>query len=138
MQYVNPNLLTGVKARIYGATQNSAFASSGSPGQPGTPGAPSVPGQPGPTPGYTGTPGTGTQGTSAGSMGAMAGVTGAVGAAAGAAGGTGPGTGKVYEVSKPGGTSTAAGGLPVYAVVGVIILVALVGAGYLLAGRKVV
>lgn len=141
MQYINPNLVNAIKAKIYGATKNSAFAPAGTPGvpgQPGTPGAPSVPGQPGPTPGYTGTPGTGTQGTSAGSMGAMAGVTGAVGAAAGAAGGTGPGTGKVYEVSKPGGTSTAAGGLPVYAVVGVIILVALVGAGYLLAGRKVV
>ncbi|MDI9624493.1 MAG: cobaltochelatase subunit CobN [Methanothermobacter sp.] len=138
MQYINPNLLEAVKARLYGATMNGAFAPTGSPGIPSQPGTPGVPGQPGspgsvghvggPTPGYIGSPGTGSQ-ASAGSMG---GIVGAAGAIAGSD--AGPGTGKVYEVSKSSGTAGTPRGLPVYAIVGVIILVALVGAGYFLAG----
>ncbi|MGE4395341.1 MAG: cobaltochelatase subunit CobN [Methanobacteriales archaeon] len=140
MGYVNPNLLSGVKTKLYGATQNSAFAPTGTPGAPGSPGQPGTPGstgQAGPTPGYTGGPGIGSQ---AGSPG-IEGVVAAGGAAAGATGavtgaGQGPGaSGRVYEVSKAGGMPGASSGLPVYAVAGVIVLVVLVGVGYFLAGR---
>ncbi|MBC7118883.1 MAG: cobaltochelatase subunit CobN [Methanobacteriaceae archaeon] len=139
MGYVNPDLLSGVKAKLYGATQNSAFAPTGAPGTPGQPGtstlgAPgSSTGQAGPTPGYTGSPGIGTQAGSPGTEGVVA--AGATGAAAGA--GQGPGVaGRVYEVSKAGGMPGASSGLPIYAVAGIVALVALVGVGYFLAGRK--
>ena len=126
MGYVDPNLLGQVKAKIYGATKNAAFA----PGQPGVPGAP---GQTGP--GYTGSQGhgvspgyTGGQGRAGGQTGSEAGVA--------AAGGAGPGSsGRAYEVSKVGGMSGASAGMPIYAVLGVIVLVALVGAGYFLRGK---
>ena len=131
MGYVNPNLLSQVKAKIYGATQNSAFAPTGSPGIPGQPGVPGTPGQPSPgtasqpgvSPGYTGG-----QGRAGGQTGSEAGVA--------AAGGAGPGSsGRAYEVSKVGGMSGASAGMPIYAVLGVIVLVALVGAGYFLRGK---
>jgi len=146
MGYVNPNLLSGVKTKLYGATQNSAFAPTGTPGAPGSPGQPGIPtpgtsgsstGHAGPTPGYTGSPGIGSQ---AGSPG-IEGVVAAGGAAAGATGavtgaGQGPGaSGRVYEVSRTGGVPGTSSGLPVYAVAGVITLVALVGVGYFLGGR---
>jgi len=129
MQYVNPNLLSGVKAEIYGATQNSAFASSGSPGQPGTSG------QSGTGPGYTGSRGQ-TGGQVGAGPGSSGGASSAQGAAASAGAGKGPGSsGGVYEVSKVGGLFGASAGLPVYAVAGIIVLVILVGVGYFLGGR---
>lgn len=137
MGYVNPNLLAAVKARLYGATKNSAFAPAGTPGVPGAPGVPSAPGTgsqpgaPGSTPGYTGTPGTGSQPGAGGAAGTV-GVAGVAAAGAGQKGGAG----KVYEVSKAGGMTGGAGNFPIYAVAGIITLVALVGAGYFLAGRK--
>ncbi|BDH79645.1 MAG TPA: DUF3344 domain-containing protein [Methanothermobacter sp.] len=135
MGYVNPNLLSQVKAKIYGATQNSAFAPTGSPGIPGQPGVPGTPGQPSPgtasqpgvSPGYTGG-----QGRAGGQTGSGAGS--AQGVAA--AGGAGPrSSGRAYEVSKVGGMSGASAGLPVYAIVGVLVLVVLVGVGYFFGGR---
>ncbi|MGD9627069.1 MAG: cobaltochelatase subunit CobN [Methanobacteriales archaeon] len=141
MQYINPDLVSAVKTRLYGATMNAAFASTGTPGAPGSPGQPGIPtpgtsgsstGHAGPTPGYTGSPGIGSQAGSPGVEGVVA-----AGGAAAAGAGQGPGaSARVYEVSKAGGVSGTSSGLPVYAVAGIIILVSLVGAGYFLAGRK--
>jgi len=170
MQYINPDLVSAVKTRLYGATMNAVFAPTGTPGTPGSPVQPGIPtsgtsgsstGHAGPTPGYTGSPGIGSQAGSlgiegviaAGAVSVVAGATSAVtgagplllrstcrgvcratGAVTGA--GQGPGaSGRVYEVSKAGGMPGTSSGLPVYAVAGVVILVALVGVGYLIAGR---
>ncbi|HIH61607.1 MAG TPA: DUF3344 domain-containing protein [Methanobacteriales archaeon] len=140
MGYVNPNLLSRVKTKLYGATMNAAFAPTGTPGVPGSPGQPGIPtpgtsgsstGHAGPTPGYTGSPGIGSQAGSPGTGGVVA-----AGAAAAAGAGQGPGaSGRVYEVSRTGGVPGTSSGLPVYAVAGVITLVALVGVGYFLGGR---
>ncbi|MEM4525551.1 MAG: cobaltochelatase subunit CobN, partial [Methanothermobacter sp.] len=142
MQYVNPKLLSGVKARIYSATQNAAFAPTGS-SSIGTPGSP---GDTGVSPGYTGSPGSSSIGTSGspGDTGVSPGYTGSPGQAydqglsgvAAAGAGQGPGlSGGVYEVSKIGGTSGASAGLPVYAIAGIMVLVVLVGVGYFLGAR---
>jgi len=92
---------------------------------PGTPGRPEQPraptGQVGSTPGYIGSPGTGSQASSPGMVEAAASA--------------GPGASRVYEVSKAGEAPKTSSGPLIYAVTGIIILVALVGAGYLLAGR---
>jgi len=146
MQYINPDLVSAVKTRLYGATMNAVFAPTGTPGTPGSPVQPGIPtsgtsgsstGHAGPTPGYTGSPGIGSQAGSLGIEGVIAAggvVAGATGAVTGA--GQGPGaSGRVYEVSKAGGMPGTSSGLPVYAVAGVVILVALVGVGYLIAGR---
>ena len=95
------------------------------PGTPGSPGQPGTPGQSGPTPGYTGSP----------VIGSQAGSPGMVGAVAAGAAGARPGASGVYEVSKLRGAPGASSGLLTYAVAGIIGMVALVGAGYFLAGR---
>ncbi|HOQ20319.1 MAG TPA: hypothetical protein PLE91_04460, partial [Methanothermobacter sp.] len=75
---------------------------------------------------------TGGQGRAGGQTGSGAGS--AQGVAA--AGGAGPrSSGRAYEVSKVGGMSGASAGLPVYAIVGVLVLVVLVGVGYFFGGR---
>lgn len=94
------------------------------PGTPRSPGQPRTPtGQVGSTPGYIGSPETGSQAGSPGMVRATA--TGAASA----------GPGKVYEVSKAGGAPKASSGPLIYTIARIMILVALVGAGYFLAGR---
>ncbi|MGB9844925.1 cobaltochelatase subunit CobN [Methanothermobacter tenebrarum] len=106
------------------------------PGQAST-GTPGTPGAPGPSPGYTGTTGTGSQVSGrVGTFGtATLGVVaaGAAGSAGSSSGGPGK-TGKVFEVSasQSGGSGSQ---MPFYALLGVIGIVALIGAGYFLKGH---
>ncbi len=113
------------------------------PGGSETPGQPGVPGTPGqPSPGYTRSQGHGVSPGYTGGQGQAGGQTssGAGSAAAVTAEGAGPGpsarrSGRVFEVS-----ASSAGGsgsqMPFYALLGVIGIVLLIGAGYFLKGHK--
>ena len=112
------------------------------PGGSETPGQPGVPGTPGqPSPGYTRSQGHGVSPGYTGGQGQAGGQTssGAGSAAAATAEGAGPGpsarrSGRVFEVS-----ASSAGGsgsqMPFYALLGVIGIVLLIGAGYFLKGQ---
>ncbi|WP_424730637.1 cobaltochelatase subunit CobN [Methanothermobacter sp.] len=125
MQYLNPDLLARVKEKLYAATKSSAFAPSGgsSPDVPSTPN----PGEPG-----TGSTSAGRSPSSDGSDG-RSGDAGTAGSEVKSAQES-PGTdaGKAYEVSRATASQGSSTGMPVYAIIGVIALVALVGVGYFL------
>ena len=128
MQYVNPDLLAKVKSKIYEATGAAAFAPSENPNQGGESGS---------TPG--GQPHDGSSGTSGGSEGVSAASPGTQSSSqnVGAGSESSQGAGKSYEVTASGSSGSSDTGMPVYAILGVIALVALVGVGYFMGpGRK--
>ncbi|AAB84857.1 magnesium chelatase subunit [Methanothermobacter thermautotrophicus str. Delta H] len=128
MQYLNPDLLSRVREKLYAATRSSAFAPASDGGS--TPGVPS-------------NPGTVTPGTSENHDGGSAHSTGSSRRATSPeteteSSDTSPGetgTGSAYEVTEKGGTVQAKTGLPVAAILGVVVLVALVGVGYFIGGK---
>jgi cobaltochelatase CobN len=127
MQYLNPDLLSRVREKLYAATKSSAFA----PSSAGS--TPTVPSNPG-----TVTPGTSENhdGRSAQSTGSSRGVTprGTETESSDTSPGE-TGAGSAYEVTEKGGTVQAKTGLPVAAILGVVVLVALVGVGYFIGGK---
>ncbi|MDI9614329.1 cobaltochelatase subunit CobN [Methanothermobacter sp.] len=133
LQYVDPDLMEAVKNRLYAATKSSAFAPSS---DGSTPDVPSTPGNSGDA-----TSGSGTSGSSAGrarSTSANGGARDSVSAESessevGEA--KGPSNAKAYEVKKHQSISEEKSEIPVYAVVGVISLLCLIGLGYYLGPR---
>ncbi|WP_255772533.1 cobaltochelatase subunit CobN [Methanothermobacter sp. K4] len=132
MQYLNPDLLARVKSRLYAATMNAAFAPAENPSGGGEHGS---------------TPGSNPQTDNSGSSVSENSVTqpegpGAHGESQDAGSGSdesspgSEGSGKSYEIHERGTRSYQATGLPLYAILGVLVLVALVGAGYFMGLRR--
>ncbi|MDI9614319.1 MAG: cobaltochelatase subunit CobN [Methanothermobacter sp.] len=126
MQYLNPDLLARVKEKLYAATKSSAFAPAG-----------------GSNPDVLSTPNPGEPDTGSSSAGRTpssdrpdarpsdaAGVDSEVTSASQES--PGAEAGKAYEVSRATASQSSSTGMPVYAIIGVIALVALVGVGYFL------
>ncbi|MDI9617662.1 cobaltochelatase subunit CobN [Methanothermobacter sp.] len=129
MQYLNPDLLARVKEKLYVATGSSAFAPAGG----STPDIPSTPNQ--------GDSGGGS--TSAGrnpSPGRGAGISNDAGTSVSevksAQESPAAGAGKAYEVSRASSSQGSSTGMPIYAIIGVIALVALAGVGYFMGGGR--
>ncbi|MGB9838833.1 cobaltochelatase subunit CobN [Methanothermobacter sp.] len=138
MQYVNPDLLSRVKEKLYAATKSAAFAPAENPNQGGESG--STPGSaPGSQPqgGSTGSEVSGRSGGSSGASTAGPGTHGSSQNTPAESAASSQGAGKSYEVTKAGSSGASSTGMPVYAIIGVIALVALVGVGYFLGpGRR--
>ncbi|HEY0196361.1 MAG TPA: cobaltochelatase subunit CobN, partial [Methanobacterium sp.] len=137
-QYINPDLLAQFKSQIYAATRNEGFAPSppnpSQPGQPSEPGQPEPgepgqpePGEPGqPEPGQPNQPGQSEQsessaGTTPGEQQVSATTTPAD------AGDSGQ---KAHEISETGQQSSSQTGMPIAAIVGILLIVGLIGVGY--------
>lgn len=127
LQYVDANILETVKEKLYASTKSSVFA----PSSGGTdPGVPSTPGTSGPS--EHGTSGTSTANGGSASPG------GAYGAAQYTRGAKeyqaveskGVSEAKAYEVKQPEKLNKNETQLPVYAVIGVAVLMCLIGLGY--------
>jgi len=123
MQYLNPDLFSRVREKLYAATKNSAFAPSADGGS--TPTAPSNPGQP-QAPGTSPDNGEphhqGSQGSDV--------STSTPGVEAATHSSAGENKGKAYEVSSTSGSPKPETGLQVYAIVGIVAIVGLLGLGY--------
>jgi len=130
MQYVNPDLLARVKARLYAATRNAAFASQEEPDTV----TPDIPSRPGGEHGGVSPGGTGTSRPSGSSRAGVSAAT--AGAASQETATESPGEQqKAYEVSTSRSQTSSNTGLPLPAIIGVMVLVGLVGAGYFMGGR---
>ncbi|WP_432704105.1 cobaltochelatase subunit CobN [Methanothermobacter thermautotrophicus] len=123
MQYLNPDLLSRVREKLYAATKSSAFAPSSDGGS--TPTAPSNPGQP-QAPGTSADNGEPHHEESQDSDVS----TSAPGVEAATHSSAGENQGKAYEVSSASGSANPETGLPVYAIVGIVAIVGLLGLGY--------
>jgi len=123
MQYMNPDLLSRVREKLYAATKSSAFAPSSDGGS--TPTAPSNPGQP-QAPGTSADNGEPHHEESQDSDVS----TSAPGVEAATHSSAGENQGKAYEVSSASGSANPETGLPVYAIVGIVAIVGLLGLGY--------
>jgi cobaltochelatase CobN len=113
--FVNPDLLSQVNNQMYQATQNSAF----SPGQTPQTSNPSQSSNGNPSTSQGGSQGAGSSGKEVDTVQSQD--------------STSPGDqgqGKSYEVSKSNSGGSSESGLPITAIIGVIVLVALVGVGY--------
>jgi len=119
-------------AGVFTATTGARIVIPGTssvPGVPGQSGTSSAPVEPGSTPGYTGTLRMGSQPSATPGTGVGAATAGV----AGSSGGSSAGQGKVFEVSasQTGGSGSQ---MPFYALLGVVGIVVLIGAGYFLKG----
>jgi cobaltochelatase CobN len=116
-QYVNPDIMAQFNAQMYKSTQNAAFAPSPTPSQP----QPESSSQPQ------------SAGATSQSSSQSSGVAGEAGEQSESQESASPGDqgqAKAYEVSKQGNSGSSDSGLPLAAIVGVIVLVGLIGFGY--------
>jgi len=116
-QYVNPDLLSQLNAKLYEATQNAGFAPSPTPSQP----EPQSSSQPQPS---------GSTSQSASQSSGVAGESGEQSQSEESASPGEQGEAKAYEVTKEGNSGTSDSGLPAAAIIGVVALVCLIGFGY--------
>ncbi|WP_242451267.1 cobaltochelatase subunit CobN [Methanothermobacter sp. THM-2] len=131
MQYVNPDLLSRVKEKLYAATKSAAFTPSSDGGS--TPTVPSNPGNP-QSPG-TSSDDMGSQQQRGSHSSAVSTLTPGMEAATYSK--PGETSAKAYEVSRASDSVNLRTGIPVYAIVGIVAIVALLGLGYFFGpGRK--
>ncbi|WBF08748.1 cobaltochelatase subunit CobN [Methanothermobacter thermautotrophicus] len=131
MQYVNPDLIERVKAKIYAATKNANFAPAEDHGEGDESGS---------TPRTQEGTGTGSAGSSARDSSVRSAGTTASLDEVGLQKGTGEpgkaGEGKSYEITRRGSQGFSSTGISFYAIMGVLILVVLMAIGYFRASRK--
>ena len=120
-QYINPDMLAQVKSKLYTATGSAAFAASTSTSNPS-----SSQGSQGST-ANTGSTAVGTSSSASTGAGESSSQSSNHGSSSSQAGDNGQ---KSYEITKNNGSSSSQTGMPVAAILGIIVLVGLVGVGY--------
>ena len=129
VQFINPNILAQFNAQIYQATKNSMFAPPAPAPMPTEPRIPTTPEAPTPTAPEAPSPGEQPSPATPTSPGEQPSAT-EVQAATAQEPSAGEKGEKTYEVTKVTPPSSAAGGIPIWAVLGVILLTSLAILGY--------
>ena len=130
LQNMDTKLVDGVKSKLYASTLNSAFAPS-TPQNPTNPQNPSTPQEGGSSSnGGSSAPGQIASGV------AYAAASSSQSSSASAQSSAGSSGQKAYEVSQKNQSSSKQSDLPIYAIIGIISILALVGVGYFFGPRK--